>query len=337
MKVHMIKTSGILFRALCGAAALLALASCANSTSGGSSGGGGGGGSSSIADNPDTRYYGISGTGTAGGTTTAAGGGTPAAGGGTTPAPAPTPAPTPTPTPTPTPGPGIAMKTGPAINAALKALGANSGSGKSFVASASAPPAGAATQLLSDVTASTPTQVLAWADGSTIKYYAQGYTDSNRKILLNADSSEMFRDCTGLTSLNVSGFDTSNVTNMSYMFYDCSRLTSLNVSSFDTSKVTDMMATFSSCHKLQVIDVSSWNTSLVTNMAYMFQVCEELLTIYASNNFVTTSVTDSEYMWTDSLKLKGGQGTVCTSDSNKIYARIDDRNNGNPGYFTAKP
>ena len=66
MKVHMVKTSGILFRALCGAAALLALASCANSTSGGSSsGGGGGGGSSYIADNPDTRYYGISGTGTA--------------------------------------------------------------------------------------------------------------------------------------------------------------------------------------------------------------------------------------------------------------------------------
>ena len=147
------------------------------------------------------------------------------------------------------------MKTGPAINAALKALGANSGSGKSFVASASAPPAGAATQLLSDVTASTPTQVLAWADGSTIKYYAQGYTDSNRKIPLNADSSEMFRDCSRLTSLNVSSFDTSNVTNMSYMFRGCSHLTSLNVSSFDTSKVTDMTRMFQLCSRLTSLNV----------------------------------------------------------------------------------
>jgi len=79
----------------------LALASCANSTSSGSSssGGGGGGGSSSIADNPDTRYFGISGDGAGngssgtGGTSTGSSGGT-GTGGSTTPAPSPTPTPT---------------------------------------------------------------------------------------------------------------------------------------------------------------------------------------------------------------------------------------------------
>jgi surface protein len=120
------------------------------------------------------------------------------------------------------------------------------------------------------------------------------------------------------------------------MFYNCRALTSLNVSSFDTSKVTDMFGTFGYCHKLSVIDVSSWNTSLVTNMNNMFSTCEELLTIYASNNFVTTSVTDSDHMWSDSHKLKGGQGTVNTGGGNKIYARIDGGTSA-PGYFTAKP
>lgn len=36
--------------------------------------------------------------------------------------------------------------------------------------------------------------------------------------------SYMFRDCSSLTNLNLSNFETSNVTNMSYMFSGCSKL-----------------------------------------------------------------------------------------------------------------
>ena len=34
----------------------------------------------------------------------------------------------------------------------------------------------------------------------------------------------MFSDCIGLTSLDVSNFDTSNVTDMRFMFYGCAAL-----------------------------------------------------------------------------------------------------------------
>ena len=54
----------------------------------------------------------------------------------------------------------------------------------------------------------------------------------------------MFSGCSKLTSLNVSNFDTSKVTNMGYMFSGCSKLTSLNVSNFDTSEVTNMGSMF---------------------------------------------------------------------------------------------
>ena len=50
----------------------------------------------------------------------------------------------------------------------------------------------------------------------------------------------MFSLCNRLTSLDVSKFDTSNVTDMNFMFFCCSSLTSLDVSKFDTSKVTNM-------------------------------------------------------------------------------------------------
>ena len=50
----------------------------------------------------------------------------------------------------------------------------------------------------------------------------------------------MFSDCSFLTSLNLSNFNTNNVKNMSYMFSDCSFLTSLNLSNFNNNNVTNM-------------------------------------------------------------------------------------------------
>ena len=46
------------------------------------------------------------------------------------------------------------------------------------------------------------------------------------KLLLSTE--KMFRNCSSLTSLNLSNFNTNNVNNMSSMFSNCSLLTSLN-------------------------------------------------------------------------------------------------------------
>ena len=108
--------------------------------------------------------------------------------------------------------------------------------------------------------------------------------------------SEMFQNCSKLTSLNVSNFDTSNVTNMRYMFYNCSSLTSLNVSNFNTSKVTDMKWMFSYCSSLTSLNVSNFNTSNVTNMSYMFYYCPKLTSLDLSN-FYTSKVTSMTQMF----------------------------------------
>ena len=57
----------------------------------------------------------------------------------------------------------------------------------------------------------------------------------------------MFYYCSSLTSLNLSNFNTNNVTNMSRMFSSCSKLTSLNLSIFNTKNVKDMNCMFSGC------------------------------------------------------------------------------------------
>ena len=48
----------------------------------------------------------------------------------------------------------------------------------------------------------------------------------------------MFYGCSKLTELNVSNFDTSNVTEMHWMFYNCSSLTTLDLTPLKTSQVT---------------------------------------------------------------------------------------------------
>lgn len=83
----------------------------------------------------------------------------------------------------------------------------------------------------------------------------------------------MFSNCLALTSLDLSGFDTSKVENMGSMFQDCSSITSLDLSGFDTSKVTNMFGMFNGCSALKTLDLSGFDTSKATTTANMFTGC----------------------------------------------------------------
>ena len=50
----------------------------------------------------------------------------------------------------------------------------------------------------------------------------------------------MFEKCFSSTRINLSNFNTNNVTNMSFMFKECSSLTSIDLSNFNTNNVTNM-------------------------------------------------------------------------------------------------
>ena len=112
----------------------------------------------------------------------------------------------------------------------------------------------------------------------------------------------MFANCTNLTSLDVSNFNTSNVTSMGSMFYGCNNLTSLDVSNFNTSKVANMSVMFSECRNLTSLDVSNFNTNNVNNMSYMFYGCNNLTSLNVSN-FDTSKVTNTTNMFTNTPLL----------------------------------
>ena len=100
------------------------------------------------------------------------------------------------------------------------------------------------------------------------------------------DMKYMFQDCSSLTSLDVSNFNTGKATSMENMFYYCSSLTSLDLSNFNTGKVTDMSSMFQNCTSLTNLDVSSFNTSKVDGYGgfkNMFNNCSSLETLDISN------------------------------------------------------
>ncbi|HEL8850022.1 TPA: BspA family leucine-rich repeat surface protein, partial [Listeria monocytogenes] len=100
----------------------------------------------------------------------------------------------------------------------------------------------------------------------------------------------MFLYTLNITELDVSGLDTSAVSNMRGMFYRCSALEELDVSHFDTSSVTNMLYMFCDNEKLEKLDVSNFDTSSVTDIRMMFENCSGLEELDVSN-FDTSSVT----------------------------------------------
>ena len=114
----------------------------------------------------------------------------------------------------------------------------------------------------------------------------------------------MFSDCSSLTSVNMSGWNTSNVTNMSYMFNGCSSMPSLDfVKSFDTSKVTSFQSMFCGCSSVKSFDLAGWNTANVTDMSDMFQSTGVTSLDFSNWGWNTSNVTNMSYMFDDCPSL----------------------------------
>jgi surface protein len=175
----------------------------------------------------------------------------------------------------------------------------------------------------------------------------------------------MFYDCCSLKSLNLSNFDTSNVDDMDSMFYDCASLKSIDLSNFKGDKVRYTCSMFAYCTNLTSVNLSHFNTPALVNANemfeycyflksvniasldstslaycnYMFEDCAKLEAIYASNEFKLSSDCETEYMFSNTAKIKGEKGTTYDYDyeSDGSVAKVDG-GEADPGYFRlAKP
>ena len=111
------------------------------------------------------------------------------------------------------------------------------------------------------------------------------------------DMSYMFRESVATEIKGLENFNTSKVTNMSYMFSD-TKATTLDLSNFDTSNVTDMLYMFKGS-KATTLDLSNFNTSKVTSMVGMFSYSKA--TTLDLSSFDTSNVTNMRDMFSGSI------------------------------------
>lgn len=118
--------------------------------------------------------------------------------------------------------------------------------------------------------------------------------------------------------IDLSGLDTSGVTDMSGMFAGCYNLFWVVFSeAFDTSNVTNMASMFAGCTNMGYQDSSkdkdsfkfplSFNTSNVTDMSSMFEGCRYMSsyrTFDVNKSFITSNVTNMSSMFKDCERLK---------------------------------
>lgn len=150
---------------------------------------------------------------------------------------------------------------------------------------------------------------IATADTSLMSFF-YGCTSLNKVDLSGLNTSNVtnmvsfFSGCTSLTNDgktsyikfnngDKSYFTTSKVTNMSYMFYG-SGITKLDLSGFDVSSLTDMYSMFANCSGLKEINLSSFNGAVSTEYAstpglpssfYPFTGCNNLEEITFGSNW----------------------------------------------------
>lgn len=139
-------------------------------------------------------------------------------------------------------------------------------------------------------------EIKAWYNAADQSVY---YYSPESRTYLNPNSVAMFQWFTKMETIDLSGFDTSEVTSMNTMFYTMSSLKNIDVSGFNTTNVTDMYAMFDQTGVIEELNVSNIDTSKVTNMGYMFFSLAKVRELDLTN-FDTRNVTNMfgmfEYM-----------------------------------------
>ena len=134
-----------------------------------------------------------------------------------------------------------------------------------------------------------------YPSGTSIEYLFYQCSNITKIDLSNFDTSSvikmahLFHGCLSLTSINFTNFKTNLVERMESMFYGCQSLTSLDLSNFETNKVQKMNEMFFQCSSLVYLDITNFKTDIVTDMSSMFFECGNLTSLNLSS-FSTSNV-----------------------------------------------
>ena len=130
----------------------------------------------------------------------------------------------------------------------------------------------------------------------------------------------MFRNCSSLTSLNLSSFIISKVTTMESMFKDCISLTSLNVSNFENIGSLKTAHAFKGCTNLEYINFKNINEKKVGYAIEMFDGTPDNVVVCMKEN-------NNPYLISNEIKKKICHVNYCLDDWKSKQKKIIDGTN----------
>ena len=95
-------------------------------------------------------------------------------------------------------------------------------------------------------------------------------------------TSYLFNDCFSMKEVDLSHFNTQNLTCTNYMFM-CSGLESVIFFKYKIEKITEMIGMFTSCKKLKIFSLPNLKAETYINMDRFFSNCDELENVDLSN------------------------------------------------------
>ena len=107
-----------------------------------------------------------------------------------------------------------------------------------------------------------------------------------------------------LEVVDISDWDTSNVTAMAYMFSRCKNLKNIiGIENLDVLKLKRANFMFDSCENLVELDLTNWNPISLENAWSMFYRCSNLKIIKNIENWQLPNINDVSYMFYNCAKL----------------------------------
>lgn len=165
-------------------------------------------------------------------------------------------------------------------------------------------------------------------------------------VIADSSLASMFKGCSNLKNVDMSGLNTTKTNDMSSMFESCTALTNDGVSSsikfkngnFTTSKVTNMSRMFANSG-IKQLDFSAFDTSSLLNMSSMFTSCASLEIMEFKGKINAGS--DLTRLFSQCISLKridlSGLNTANTTNMSFMFNGCSSlTNDGNDSYIKFK-
>ena len=118
------------------------------------------------------------------------------------------------------------------------------------------------------------------------------------------DLSDIFTRLNEVEVIDISGWDTSNVTSMDNMFRKCAKLKNIiGIENLDVSKLEDATSMFYCCKNLVELDLTNWNPVSLQHTYEMFSGCSNLKIIENIENWQLPNIKSVRQMFYKCAKL----------------------------------